>query len=340
MHRSGHSLNAGSWTLCVKACTIAHRKWTWWYVLGVTERQTMTTEIVAAGVQRFTVPLAMPTPDHLHVHVLRLQGGDLIVDTGARGSERALERGLAEAAPRAPRVLITHGHVDHWGLATTLRPTVFAHPGCEMSLRFAADGPPQSHLRPGWADAGGMQRAFAGFSKLIVGIPEIETVADGDRFDDWEVLWTPGHDPGHICLWRAADGVLLCGDLLLPRYTPNIQPGFDGSDALGEFLASLERIEQLPVKLVLPAHGEPYTDAAGRARELRDHHLRRLSQLVDAVACGVGDLPELSQRLFGSVSDSPPNRMLAAMETYAHLEHLRRQGRTEMDRDGRWLAVA
>jgi glyoxylase-like metal-dependent hydrolase (beta-lactamase superfamily II) len=273
----------------------------------------MTVEI-ATGVWRFTVPLAMPTPDHLHVHVLRLLGHDLIVDTGARGSEKALKAGLAATAPRAPRVLITHGHVDHWGLATTLSPTVLAHPGCEMSLRFAADGPPEAHLRPGWAEADGMRRAFAGFSKLIAGVPEIEPIADG---------------------------VLLCGDLLLPGYTPNIQPSFDGTDALGDFLASLARIEKLPVKLVLPAHGEPYTDAAGRARELRDHHLRRLSQLVDAVASGVGDVAELSRQLFGSaVSDSPPDRMLAAMETYAHLEHLRRQGRTATDDDGRWLAVA
>lgn len=300
----------------------------------------MTVEI-ANGVWRFTVPLVMPTPDHLHVHVLRLLGQDLIVDTGARGSEKALNAGLAAVAPRAPRVLITHGHVDHWGLATTLSPTVLAHPGCEMSLRFAADGPPEAHSRPGWAEIDGMRRAFAGFSKLIAGIPEIEPISDGDRFDEWEVLWTPGHDPGHVCLWRAGDGVLLCGDLLLPGYTPNIQPSFDGTDALGEFLASLARIEKLPVKLVLPAHGEPYTDAARRARELRDHHLRRLSQLVDAVASGVGDVSELSRRLFGSaVMDSPSDRMLAAMETYAHLEHLRRQGRTATDDNGRWLAVA
>jgi glyoxylase-like metal-dependent hydrolase (beta-lactamase superfamily II) len=301
----------------------------------------MTVE-VASGVWRFTVPLAMPTPDHLHVHVLRLLGGDLIVDTGARGSEKALKAGLAATATRAPRVLITHGHVDHWGLATNLSPTVLAHPGCEMSLRFAADGPPEAHSRPGWAEAERMQQAFAGFGKLISGVPEIEPIGDGDRFDDeWEVLWTPGHDPGHVCLWRAGDGVLLCGDLLLPGYTPNIQPSFDEADALGDFLASLARIEKLPVKLVLPAHGEPYTDAAGRARELRDHHLRRLSQLVDAVASGIGDVSELSRRIFGSgMSDSPPDRMLAAMETYAHLEHLRRQGRTATDDDGRWLAVA
>jgi glyoxylase-like metal-dependent hydrolase (beta-lactamase superfamily II) len=301
----------------------------------------MTAVEVAAGVWRFTVPLAMPSPDHLHVHVLRLLGRDLIVDTGARGSEKALRAGLAAAAPRAPRVLITHGHVDHWGLATTLAPTVLAHPGCEMSLRFAAEGAPKNLAGSEWADADGMRRAFSGFAKLVAGVPAIEPLADGDRFDDeWEVLWTPGHDPGHVCLWRASDGVLLCGDLLLPGYTPNIQPGFDGGDALGDFLASLARIEKLPVKLVLPAHGEPYTDAAGRARELRDHHLRRLSQLVDAVSSGVGDVSELSRRLFGSaVSDTPADRMLAVMETYAHLEHLRVQGRAVTDADNRWQAA-
>lgn len=289
---------------------------------------------------RFTVPLAMPSPDHLHVHVLRLRGGDLIVDTGAHGSEGALQQGLEAVAPRAARVLITHGHVDHWGLATTLSPTVLAHPGCEMSLRFATDGPPPVGEGPAWADADSMRAAFSGFEQLIAGVPEIEQIADGDRIDDeWEVLWTPGHDPGHVCLWRASDGVLLCGDLLLPGFTPNIQPSFDGSDALGDFLASLARIEQLPIRVVLPAHGNPYKDAQGRARELRAHHLRRLAQLVDVVEGGVGDVSELSRIVFGAAATaSPPDRMLAAMETYAHLDHLRRQGRIVVDDAGRWHA--
>ena len=171
---------------------------------------------------------------------------------------------------------------------------------------------------------------------LISGVPEIEPIADGDHIGDWEVLWTPGHDPGHVCLFRSSDGVLISGDLLLPDYTPNIQPDPSGRDALADFLASLDRIAQLPVTLVLPAHGAPYRDAKRRVRELRQHHAARLDTLRDAVRAGLHTLPELSAAAFGAHHDAPADRMLAAMETYAHLDHLRRRGELDLEPAGTW----
>jgi glyoxylase-like metal-dependent hydrolase (beta-lactamase superfamily II) len=287
------------------------------------------------GITRFTIPLAMSSPDHLHVHLLEMPNGWLLVDCGARGSEGALDAGLNAAGGSVDRVLITHAHVDHWGLATTLTEEVMAHPGVESSLRFASEGPPRD-ARPGWPDSDQMSRAFAGFERMISGVPEVAPIADGDLIGEWQVLWTPGHDPGHVCLYRQSDGVLLCGDLLLPGFTPNIQPDPSGRDALGDFLASLDRVAALPIELVLPAHGAPYTDAAARARELRRHHAERLDRLREALLSGIRTLVDLCAAAFSADYASEADRMLALMETYAHLEHLRLRGAALVDDKGAW----
>ncbi|WP_205698762.1 MBL fold metallo-hydrolase [Conexibacter sp. SYSU D00693] len=296
----------------------------------------------APGVRRFTVPLALPSPDHLHVHVLDTPEGDLVVDCGAVGSEDALSAGLEAVGAAPSRVLLTHGHVDHWGLATTLQDTVLAHPRVGPSIRLgSADLGERRQEMPAWLDVDRMLAAFEGMRGLIAGIPEVAPLADGDRLGDWEVLHTPGHDPGHVCLFREADGVLLCGDLLLRDFTPNVQPDWSGADALADFLASLDRIAALDVRLVLPSHGPLYEDATARVRQLHDHHARRLAALMASVEGGPRTLRELRAAAFGQNLDASADRMLAAMETFAHIDHLRRRGDVRMDlASGTWSLAA
>jgi glyoxylase-like metal-dependent hydrolase (beta-lactamase superfamily II) len=292
---------------------------------------------LAPGVRRFTVPLPFPSPDHLHVHVLDTPDGQLLVDCGAHGSEAALHDGLAALAADWKQLLITHAHVDHWGIATTLTDRVLAHPGVRGTFEMMAAWASGSAEPDAMQEA--VNEAFADMGKLISGIPEVDPVHDGDRIGDWEVLFTPGHDPGHICLYRRDDGVLLCGDVLLPGYTPNIQPA-PGSDALGDFLASVKRLGELPISLVLPSHGEPYHDAPERARELLAHHQKRLEKLRSEMADGTTSLRDLRNATFSLGDGSRGDRMLAAMETFAHLEHLRLKGEAQMAADGSWSPVA
>jgi glyoxylase-like metal-dependent hydrolase (beta-lactamase superfamily II) len=100
-------------------------------------------------------------------------------------------------------------------------------------------------------------------------------------------MWTPGHTPGHVCLYLDEPGRptrLLSGDHLLPTISPVVSlypesPGDEQADALGDFLDSLERIALLAPQEVLPAHQYRFDDAPGRARELLDHHAVRLAEL-------------------------------------------------------------
>ena len=89
----------------------------------------------------------------------------------------------------------------------------------------------------------------------------------GDR--TWEIVHTPGHSPGHVCLWNAAERLLCSGDHLLQLVSPPVtfERGFE-TDPMGSYLASLERVAALAPDLVLPGHGPPFRDGARRAASI------------------------------------------------------------------------
>lgn len=297
---------------------------------------------IAPGVRRMTLPLSLSAPDHIHCFLLDMPGGtSLLVDTGMRGSEAALRAGLEAAGSAPDRVLITHGHIDHWGLASTITHEVLAHPTTASSLDFSyqRDNVFGEH-DDGIIEPETVAAAFRAFRTLSVGEPpRVRAIDDGDTIGDWKVVWTPGHDPGHICLFREADGVLLCGDALLPDNTPNIQPAAGRPDALGDFFASLDRLSGLPVTLVLPSHGEPYVDHVGRAAALRAFHQRRLERIVAELGRAPRTVGELSRVIF-PVREGPVDDMLADMETLAHLDHLRLDAKAQRGDDHRWSEAA
>lgn len=148
----------------------------------------------------------------------------------------------------------------------------------------------------------------------------------GDR--DWFAVHTPGHTPDHLCLVDPEGGAFLSGDHVLPTITPHISgmPSA-GRDPLGDFFTSLERVALLPdVRHVLPAHGRPFTDLAGRCRDIIDHHRERLERLAEGSAAeGWLDVDHYSHLLFR------PERWgsMASSETYAHLEHFFNAGQAE-----------
>ncbi len=150
-------------------------------------------------------------------------------------------------------------------------------------------------------------------------------VDDGDMIllggHNWTVLHTPGHADDHLCLWNEEMGVLFSGDHVLPTITPHISGLSDHEDPLHVFFESLERIEALEgPTIVLPAHGDPFIDAADRSRSIREHHEGRLDRLRDiGVEIGQQPVEAYMKLLFRERSWGN----MAASETYAHLEWLR-----------------
>jgi glyoxylase-like metal-dependent hydrolase (beta-lactamase superfamily II) len=160
--------------------------------------------------------------------------------------------------------------------------------------------------------------------KPTIAVDDGAVVRLGDR--DWVALSTPGHTHDHLCMWSPEDGVVLSGDHVLPTITPHIA-GLMGGDPLSAYLANLDKVAALDgVTQVLPAHGHPFSDLAGRCEAIKDHHAKRLGQLADAAAeVGFAPVTRWSEELFSERSRGP----MADSETYAHLEHLRLAGRAE-----------
>jgi len=159
--------------------------------------------------------------------------------------------------------------------------------------------------------------------------PDI-TVADAQPVQlggrEWIAVLTPGHTHDHLCLWAPEDGVLLSGDHVLPTITPHVG-GLLGGDLLASYLANLQKVAVLEgITTVLPAHGQPFGDLAGRCHAIEEHHAKRLGQLRSAApAVGWGAIGTWSEQLFAARSLGP----MADSETFAHLEHLRLAGEAE-----------
>ena len=148
---------------------------------------------------------------------------------------------------------------------------------------------------------------------------------------EWFALHTPGHTADHICLHDPENGTMLSGDHVLPTITPHIGGLSEGLDPLNSFFYSLDRIGEIRgVRRVLPAHGHPFEDLAGRAEEIKQHHVERLDE-VRRIAREIGpaDVEQFMRRLFRQRSWGS----MAESETFAHLEHLRLGGEAASHRN-------
>jgi len=143
------------------------------------------------------------------------------------------------------------------------------------------------------------------------------------------VEWTPGHSPGHVCLHEAPTGLLFAGDHVLPELSPNIGLHPQSTpDPLHDYLQGLKRMAALAPKLVLPAHGRPFSDIAGRVDALVSHHARRLDQILEIVGRQEKSGWQVAVELWGPRENLYEKR-LALQEGLAHLQALAVEGRVE-----------
>jgi glyoxylase-like metal-dependent hydrolase (beta-lactamase superfamily II) len=149
------------------------------------------------------------------------------------------------------------------------------------------------------------------------------------------VVWTPGHTPGHICLYDADHDLLLTGDHLLPRITPNIGlTPYAPVSPLRGYLASLAGLDRYDSAEALPAHEYRFRGIAARAAALAAHHAERADEVVTVVAAAPGlTLWQVTERLTwsrGWAEITGFMRRAALAETAAHVAHLREDGRLQV----------
>ena len=306
---------------------------------------------VAAGIYQVRLPLPFAL-NHVNCYLLRDAGGWTILDTGLNRPEihagwQAAFAALGIAPAQVTRIVVTHMHPDHIGLAGRLQQetgaTVFLSPReWEVATIAWVENRERGEYLAGYlrqagapADVGaiveGQQQKLR---QQTLPMPvDVQMLRDGDTITmagrRFHAIHAPGHADGQIIFHAPEDRLMLCGDQVLLRITPNI--GFWPStqaDPLGRYLASLRALRRLDVATALPGHHGVITDWSGRIGELLHHHDERLEAMYAAAAGGATAL-ETSIAVFNFDRFSPHEIRFAVAETLAHLEHLADSGRLQ-----------
>jgi glyoxylase-like metal-dependent hydrolase (beta-lactamase superfamily II) len=314
---------------------------------------------VAPGVlwMRMRLPFKL---DHINLWAIRDGDRWAVVDTGVQSPEiaeawRALLGPGGALADGVSRVIVTHMHPDHVGMAgwltrkfdCPLLMTRLEYLNCRVLVadtgREAPDEGVRFYRRAGWGDDGIEQyrTRFGYFGKMIYALPEsFRRLRDGDRLrigdHDWQVVVGTGHSPEHACLWSRSLKLLVSGDQVLPKISSNVSvfPTEPEADPLHGWIRSLERIRERVSDdvLVLPAHNEPFRGLHARLDYLLHGHRVSLDRLRRKLAspCRVIDV---FAALFGRAIDDPRLLSLATGESLAHLNYLVRRGEARLDVD-------
>lgn len=264
-------------------------------------------EQVRPGLWSIPVPIPDNPLRYVLVYAFELPDGVAIVDAGWDTDEAwtALVEGLAKAGfdiTDVSAVLITHIHPDHYGLAGRVREAsgawVGVHPAdaAVLPTRYGEVEPLLTSMRALLVDCGVPETELDGLTSASLGIQEFVRQTEPDRLIDdgerlalpgWNLraIWTPGHSPGHLCFAEADRRLLLTGDCVLPRISPNISlHPQQTANPLADFLASLARLRGYDVDEVLPAHEYRFARLSPRLDELAAHHHGRLDQIERLVA--------------------------------------------------------
>lgn len=306
---------------------------------------------VTLGVELF--PARTPTlPPATHTNSYALGGRDVLLVEPAtphddeRAEWLAWARGLASNGRRIVAIVITHHHPDHVGgaafLAKELGAPLWAHASTITRLQDPS-GPVR--LIDEIAPAGPAAMFPSGAAGATFG----RALADGDEIDldgptpqRWRVLHTPGHAPGHVCLFEERVGAVVAGDMVASEGTILIEPR-DGD--MAEYLAQLDRLAGLGAKVALPAHGAPIDDPTRLFRHYVAHRLGREAKVIAALPAGpssggegptVSSLEDLVPVVY---ADTPPFLWpIAKMSLEAHLLKLERDGKARRTESG-WSAA-
>ena len=318
------------------------------------------------GLHRIKLPLPGTVVENSNAYLVEdAEQGHLLIDTGwnLKGVRKALLGWFGGDHPEiseVSRLVLTHAHMDHVGMAGEVRDLahckVFAHPGEAEVMRRRCEKDPADVERLGeYLLLNGVPPEEApeymtASEKLIqkefVPLLPDEPVENGAEFKAGEYCFravlTPGHSPGHICLFDAEKKILISGDHILPGMKPNVglYPGNDGNP-LGNYMNSLDIIKDMDAELVLPGHKDPFGDLAGAVRDTKRRARSRAEALLSALATGPGTAFDLAGRLswrrdkggLGWSELSPMDKRLALQEIVAHLANLEARGLSHSRRE-------
>ena len=324
------------------------------------------------GVHQLRIPFPEGIDRFTNAYVIEGNRGSILVDCGWDSSEavwafREELRGERLSFEDINWVVVTHVHPDHFGLASKLRELcgakiIMHRADAELihsryvdfaALAEATEKVLLSHGVPP-EDASEMREASAWAAQFVTAIEPDMLVEDGDTVSNGtfqlEVLHTPGHTPGHICLYDPRKRRLFCGDAVLFDAVPQVglHPQ-SGNDPAGDFVESLDYIGQKSVSFVFPGHGPVFNSLGIRTEEILRLLGARQQQILHVLEEGLKTAYEVTRALpwkvDGTDADfatlSPRERRAGVCEVAAWLSHLRGSGKVAgLEQSGKTVFLA
>jgi glyoxylase-like metal-dependent hydrolase (beta-lactamase superfamily II) len=316
------------------------------------------TEADLADLGVFRIPVPVPfvaAGGPVNAYLVEEAGGGFLLWDAGLGSpdaEAALAAGFERLGRRfeeVTRIVVSHGHVDHYGGARTVQER---HPGALPVYAHPADTDKIDEDGWRWRDRMPLYGAYLlrlgvpaeelaaigkegerGF-RLARRIPGVRPIGEGEviraRHLELRVLHMPGHTPGLLCLHDAAHRLFFSDDHLLEKISPNplIELGPNGEDGvfkpLVAYLASIARMRALDRDLVLPGHGPPFSGHREVIDRLVAFYAKRQARIREVLARGPATCAEVARALFPSAR--PGDAFLVLSETIANLEAMEERG--------------
>jgi len=311
---------------------------------------------IAPGIHQLKVPIPDNPLGNLNCYLVKGKDGWLMIDTGwyTPDAYEALKSGLKALGLTTTDIasmIITHVHPDHFGLAGRIK---HSSPKTRLIMhRWEADLIESRYikfaeLREKWDpllmrhgvpldEIESLKSASMPTLQYVITTMSDDTVYGGEIIStgmyDLEVIWTPGHSPGHICLYEPKNQMLFSGDHVLPTISPNVSYNAQsGDNPLGDYIGALHKVQNLPITKVLPAHEHIFTDLRGRIDQIIEHHAARKQEMLRVIAREHHHAYYIASQVTWSLpgliwNQFPPmHRRMAVSETVAHLESMRWEG--------------
>jgi len=318
---------------------------------------------VIPDIYQLQLPTADFPPGYVNAYLIQGNNKWLLIDTGWDTKEVlvSLKKQLDEigiSVKDIAQIALTHSHTDHAGLAGRLKRLshaqiylhkleiditkfrfVSADKLCGDKFLQQTDQLLRTHGVP-VSELAEPQTLLP--EMTLLPFPDI-TLQGGETISigafNFQVLWTPGHSPGHISLYEPTRKILFSGDLILPTIASNVGLHLQhSSNPLDDYLNSLNVIKRLEVNLVLPGHEHPFTHLSQRIEELIQHHKQKNTEILEAVANGK---PKTAYQISLAMSWLPDankagwhnlpqwDKRFTVLETVAHLESMKASGKVD-----------
>jgi glyoxylase-like metal-dependent hydrolase (beta-lactamase superfamily II) len=305
------------------------------------------------GINQIKVPLPRVGLESINVYIIEGKNGNLMIDTGWNTPEafNTLAQEMKNsgfAMKDITDILVTHLHPDHYGLAgkiselsgakvyiseieNNLLDSRYFHPEnllTAMTAFFKANGIPDWELKL-------LAEASMTIKNFVLPVKVAGTLKPGDKVDiepySFEVLHTPGHSPGHICLYEPNKKYFFSGDHVLSEIVPNVSyHPQSGENPLGDYVNSFTKLLELDVRFVFPGHGSVFSGLAPKVDEIMRHHHDRMYNIQKVMGVDTRCAYDIAKEIPWIVNGEtvaydklePIDRRLAVLETLAHLQYL------------------